>query len=199
MLTSINPLGERGRNQRFAITAGAYVTASTVAGAALGTALGAAGAPLAAGAAVPAAAAVAAAALAGLLLDARVLGVGVPGPRRQVNEDWLVTYRGWVYGAGFGAQLGLAFVTIVAASITWVAFACALAAGSPAGGLLVGATFGLARAVPVLAMRRVADPGALRARIGRLDGARPRVFRALTAVQAVAGIGLALMLAGRVA
>ena len=34
-------------------------------------------------------------------------------PRRQVNEDWIGRYRGWVYGAGFGAQLGLGFAVFV--------------------------------------------------------------------------------------
>ena len=45
MLTSINPLGERARNQSFAITATAYVVGSTLAGALLGALLGAIGAP----------------------------------------------------------------------------------------------------------------------------------------------------------
>src|SRR6478736_1103162 len=122
MLTSINPLGERGRNQSYTVTASAYVAASTLAGAVLGAGLGAFGAPLARasrqGAII---AAVALLAAGGLLLDARVLRWRVPGPRRQVNEDWLATYRGWVYGIGFGTQLGLGFATIVESSLTWVA------------------------------------------------------------------------------
>ena len=86
------------------------------------------------------------------MLDAWRFGLRVPGPRRQVDENWLVTYRGWVYGAGFGAQLGLAFVTIVTASATWVAFACALFAGSARRrASSIGAVFGLARALPILA------------------------------------------------
>src|SRR4051812_44517046 len=132
MLASINPLGERGRNQHYRITVTAYIVGSTLAGAVLGAALGLVGAPMA----TPSLALgiVAAVAIAGSALDARPFGLRVPGPRRQVDENWLVTYRGWVYGAGFGAQLGLAFVTIVTASATWVAFACALFAGSaPAG------------------------------------------------------------------
>jgi hypothetical protein len=195
MLTSINPLGERGRNQRFGVTAGAYVGASTAAGGLLGAALGALGRPVAGRAPATAIAVIAALTIAGLLLDAHVFGLRVPGPRRQVNEDWLATYRGWVYGAGFGGQLGLAFVTIVAGSVTWVAFACALAAGSAPGGALIGVTFGLARALPVLTMARVVDPRLLRTRMARIDGARPRVFRALAVVQAVAAFGLVGLLA----
>ena len=37
----------------------------------------------------------------------------VPGPRRQVDERWLDRYRGWVYGVGYGSQLGLGIVTVV--------------------------------------------------------------------------------------
>ena len=32
---------------------------------------------------------------------------GVPSPGRQVNHRWLDEFRGWVYGLGYGAQLGL--------------------------------------------------------------------------------------------
>ena len=194
MLTSINPLGERARNQSFGITATAYVVASTIAGALLGALLGAAGARFAHGPWIVAV--IALAALAGVLVDARGR---VPGPHRQVNEDWLVTYRGWVYGAGYGGQLGLAFLTIVAGSVTWVAFACAFGAGSLAAGLFVGATFGLVRAIPVLTMARTFSASALRARIARLEGARPRVTRALSVVQLLVGAALVAFVVGSVA
>jgi hypothetical protein len=188
MLASINPLGERGRNQNYRLTVTAYVVGSTVAGAGLGALLGALGSPVESrlvGFGV-----VAAVAVIGLALDARVLGLRVPGPRRQVNENWLVTYRGWVYGSGFGAQLGLAFLTIVTASATWVAFACALFAGSAAAGAAIGAVFGLARALPILSAARVRDPAALRAVVRRLERVRPRVAVATTAVQGTAAAGL---------
>ena len=47
MLASINPLGERSRNQRYPMTVVAYIAGSTVAGAILGGALGFVGAPFA--------------------------------------------------------------------------------------------------------------------------------------------------------
>ena len=40
---------------------------------------------------------------AGLWLDLGILGLRLPTTRRQVNEDWLGRYRGWVVGVGFGA------------------------------------------------------------------------------------------------
>ena len=58
----------------------------------------------------------------------------VPGPRRQVNERWLDEYRGWVYGLGFGAQLGLGVTTIVTSAATYVALFAALLSGTPAAG-----------------------------------------------------------------
>ena len=172
MLASINPLGERGRNQHYRLTVTAYVVGSTVAGALLGALLGLVGSPIEShlvGLGV-----VAAVAVVGLALDAHAFGLRVPGPRRQVNENWLVTYRGWVYGGGFGAQLGLAFLTIVTASATWVAFACALFAGNAGAGAVIGAVFGLARALPILSAARVRDPAALRALVRRLERVRPR-------------------------
>jgi hypothetical protein len=89
MLASINPLGERGRNQNYVITVTAYVVASTVGGAALGGALGFVGQPIA----HPGVALVGLTmlAVAGLLCDAGFFGWRVPGPRRQVDETWLAT------------------------------------------------------------------------------------------------------------
>ena len=133
MLASINPLGERARNQHYPIDRRGLHRRLDGRGRDPRRRLGFVGAPLAR----PDVALVAVARTG----DRRdrcstgaAFGLRVPGPRRQVDENWLVTYRGWVYGAGFGAQLGLAFVTIVTASATWVAFACALFSGvAPAG------------------------------------------------------------------
>ncbi|HEY5172794.1 MAG TPA: hypothetical protein VIK54_13785 [Acidimicrobiia bacterium] len=191
MLASINPLGERSRNQRYPMTVVAYIAGSTVAGAILGGALGFVGAPFAGREVAPITTlAVALLAAVGILFDGRRLGTRVPGPRRQVDENWLVTYRGWVYGAGFGAQLGLALVTIVTASATWVAFACALFCASAPAGVAIGATFGLARALPILAAARVRDPSTLRSLVRRLERIRPRVAVTTTAVQGAAAVGL---------
>src|SRR4051812_8378458 len=188
MLASINPLGEWARNQLYPVTVSAYVVASTFTGAVLGGALGFGGRPLA----VPNTGVVVIGLLAagGLAFDARRFGFRVPGPRRQVDENWHVTYRGWVYGAGFGAQLGVAFATIVTASATWIAFACALFSGSTIAGVAIGATFGLVRALPVLAAARVRDAAGLRNIVRTLERLRPRVTVTTTAVQGAAAVGL---------
>jgi hypothetical protein len=181
MLASINPLGERGRQQRYAITVTTFVMGSTAAGALLGGVLGWLGSAFTLD--IGALVVVAIVAVLGVLFDLGAFGWRVPGPRRQVDERWLSTYRGWVYGLGFGVQLGLGFTTIVTASATWVAFACALFSGSPRGGLVIGATYGLVRALPVLMTARVREPGVLRALMRALDRWQPRVAAATLAVQ----------------
>ena len=107
MLASITPLGERGRHGRWGVTVTAFLIGSGVAGALVGALIGAAGTLLipASVGSQPRLAALALAALAALTLDASGT---VPGPARQVNERWLDEYRGWVYGLGYGAQLGAA-------------------------------------------------------------------------------------------
>jgi hypothetical protein len=194
MLASINPLGERGRHQHFPTTVSAFITMSTLAGAALGMLLGVTGTLFAD--ARLALVLIAALALAGLALDRETFGLRVPGPRRQVEENWLTKYRGWVYGAGFGAQLGLGFTTIVTASATWIAFACALLCGSPLGGALIGATYGLVRAVPVLMTARVHEPSALRMLMRRLERWRPRVASATVVAQSAAVLVALVVAAG---
>ena len=60
---------------------------------------------------------------------ARRAARAVPGPRRQVDERWLDEYRGWVYGAGYGAQLGLGVTTVVSSAATYVALLAAFLTG----------------------------------------------------------------------
>src|SRR6185437_7828188 len=61
----------------------------------------------------------------------------VPGPRRQVDERWLDQYRGWVYGDGYGAQLGLGVPTIVSSAATYVALLAAFLTASTGAGALI--------------------------------------------------------------
>jgi len=68
--------------------------------------------------------------------------VPVPSSHRQVNERWIGAYRSWVYGGGFGLQLGTGFLTHV---VTWAVpavFLAELLLANPGTGALVGAAFG---------------------------------------------------------
>lgn len=199
MLASICPLGERARRQRYPVTIGAFVAASTAAGALLGAVLGAAGG-ITPGLGTGIAGAVTVltiGAAAGLAIDASYRGRHLPGPRRQVNEDWLAAYRGWVYGAGFGAQLGAGITTYVMVSAIYVVLLGAFVAGSAAAGALVGGVFGLARAVPLFATAGVAEPEHLRRRMRAFQRGLPLAHRAVLAGQGVVALaGLAVLVVG---
>jgi hypothetical protein len=183
MLGSITPLGERGRGRRWGPTVTVYTIASTVGGASLGGLLGAIGQGAGgigrtgrAGLIV-----LGIMILIGVALDAGMVGPRLPSLRRQVNEDWLRRYRGWVYATGFGVQLGLGVVTIVSMSSVYLAFIAALLSGSAATGALIGGSFGLLRAIPLLATARVHLPH----QVAAVDGALRRWDRPIRRVAVV--------------
>jgi len=184
MLTSISPLGERARGARWGRTAAAYVVTSVLAGAALGAALGAVGSVLTPGR--WSLAVLAALAIVAVGLDA---AGRVPTVRRQVDETWLVTYRDWVYGAGFGLQLGAGAATVVTSAATYLTWAVELAGGSAGLGAVVGGVFGLARGAMLLLSAGVDDPVALRRRHARLVAALPVARAAAVVTQVAAGAG----------
>jgi hypothetical protein len=163
MLSSISPLGERARASRWWVTTTAYVLGSLVGGLALGGLSGLLGSALpTTWRSSPWALGLAAVLLlVGLALDLRLGGLALPSWRRQVDEQWLSRYRGWVYGVGFGAQLGFGLVTIITSSTTYAVVLLALLSGSPAAGLLIGGVFGLVRALPSVLMAGVRDRAAL--------------------------------------
>ena len=171
MLSSISPLGERARSSRWWLTTTAYVLGSLFGGVVLGV-----GAALL-GSVVPqswrgsawALGLMAGLLVVGLLLDLRVGGLSLPSWRRQVDEQWLTRYRGWVYGVGFGAQLGFGLVTIITSATTYAVVLLAALSGNAAAGLAIGATFGLVRALPSLLMGRVADRDRLHRVFGRIE------------------------------
>ncbi|NNC44183.1 MAG: hypothetical protein HKO03_13185, partial [Acidimicrobiia bacterium] len=159
MLSSIHPLGERARNQHWGLTVAAYVSGSTLGGMVTGLSAGTIGMSIAAIWRPPVAILslfVAALAAAGLWADLgkdRLFTV-----RRQVNEDWLDEYRGWVYGIGFGFQLGLGWVTIITSSLVYLTFMFAALTASPPAGALVGLAFGFTRSLPVVLTARIRTP-----------------------------------------
>ena len=187
MLSSIHPLGERSRGQRFPITATAYIVGSTAAGAGLGTLLGLIGAALTPSPVGDAAALIIIGVVAALGLghDLWPRHVRLPMPHRQVDEDWLVRYRGWVYGFGFGAQLGVGIATIITTGLVYLTWSAALLSGQAATGLIIGATFGATRALVILAVARVATPAQLHTAHRRLDRLRQGAGRAAVATLAV--------------
>ncbi len=195
MLSSIHPLGERSRRQRFWLTATAYLAGSAAGGAALGALLGLLGGWIAPSGAV-ALGIVAAVAAGGLLHDVRPGGVHLPTPGRQVDENWLTTYRGWVYGLGFGVQLGVGVVTIITTGLVYLTWAAAVLSGSAATGLAIGATFGAVRGAAVLGVARVQTPEQLHAAHRGLDRLRRPAGRASTVALAAGLVTSAIAAVG---
>jgi MFS family permease len=148
MLASLTPYAEQARGSRWTATATAFSVGAVCAGALSGLLWATVGSLLPGGGwRLPAAAAVLVAAL---VIDGTQLRTRLPLTRRQVNEDWMVTYRGWVYGVGFGGQLGLGFITLVACAAIYATFAVELLSGSPAAGVAIGAVFGATKAASLL-------------------------------------------------
>ena len=175
MLSSITPMTEAGRGNRFAVTAGWFVAGGVLGGVTLGV-LAAAGAwgvaaldlTLGTRAAIGATLAVGTAAI-----DLGLTGIGLPIFKRQVNDAWLRTYRSWVYGAGFGWQICFGLATYIMAGC---------------------ATFGLVRGLAVLVGRGATTPARLAAVHARLDHWAP-TSRAVAAGTQVAAAGILAALA----
>ena len=194
MLASITPLGERGRHRSYALTMTAFVMAATAAGAGLGAVLGGLGS-LVAGGLAPSARLVllAVAAAVALVLDLRP--GPAPGPHRQVDERWLDRYRGWVYGVGYGAQLGFGLATVVSSAATYVALLAALLSAGVGSGAVVLGVYGAVRGLTPLLAVGVRRPDQLMTWHARfLAGRRPFALAGrigLLAVTAVAVMGAA--------
>jgi MFS family permease len=194
MLASISPVGEAARGQRWSITATAYIVASALGGAAAGALAGALGWVLFALAGRPPTgvlvAVLAVLAAVAVLVDRGVLPLRLPSWHRQVDETWLTRYRGWVYGAGFGFQLGAGVFTRIPSAAFHLVVLAAVATGSTATGALVGVTFGTVRALPLLVAGRHRDPARLNTFHRRMDAAAPVADRVTSAVVAVAAAAL---------
>jgi hypothetical protein len=186
MLSSITPLGERGRGTSWSRTVAAYVAGSTISGGALGALLGSVGRL------VPASswwtALLGTVCIIGLAAERGLLGLHLPTTRRQVDVAWLGIYRGWVYGAGYGLQLGVGIGTIVVSSAIYVMIASEVLAGSASAGLLIGTAFGLARGSTIFLGGRATDQRGLMDLHASLERSRARVIAVSQGVMALAGI-----------
>ena len=197
MLSSITPLGERGRGNRWGTTVTWFVCGSTLGGTALGAVVGLAGESL--GRVVPdqaRLAAVVALAVAALVVDGLRRPRLLPSWRRQVDERWMDGYRAWVYGLGWGAQLGAGLLTIVSSAGTYLVVALAALLGSLPAGIALGATFGLTRGLTLLSARSLTSPMSLQSFHQRLQAHRRPATAAILASEAlVAATATAALLA----
>jgi len=193
MLASITPLGQRGRGASWTRTVTAYVVASAVGGALMGTALGAVGSALPG---IDSTIVVLVVAVLAVLAAGSELRGRPPSVRRQVDEAWLTRYRDWVCGVGFGFQLGLGAVTIATSASLYLTWLLELLVASPGAGAVIGLIFGVARALPILGNRRVVDPDSLRRTHRRWQRSLTVVRPATIAVETAAAIALVVAVAG---
>ena len=187
MLSSITPLGERGRNNRFVVVATCFAVGSVLGGITTGAAAGLLGRVMVPSAPVADGVVIVALALAGAALDARVLGSRLPTITRQVDERWLQKYRGWVYGLGFGFQLGAGLATIVSSAAVYLMVVAAVLTRSVAAGAAIGAVFGTVRGLSILLARRVATYDELRVLHRRIADNTGRSVVANVAAQGLIG------------
>jgi hypothetical protein len=171
MLSAMNPLSERGRGRSFRVSASWFVVGAALGGLTLGIgggllalAVGAVG--ISTGTVLTVAVA---AALVAVASDARLLGFRLPHHTRQVNEDWLDWYRAWVYGIGFGWQIGVGFATYIMTAALYLMVVLAALTGAPWVAVACGALFGLVRGLAVLLARPLTSPAAIVALHRRLN------------------------------
>jgi hypothetical protein len=171
MLSQITPFSERARGQRYSVTAACFVLGSAVGGATLGaaTALGAlvvSAAGLGGDGALGIAAGLA---LLTAAVDAGVFAAAPPFFRRQVNEDWLPRYRGWLYGVGFGWQVGVGIATYIMTAGVFLTAALAVLTADPLAAFLVPVAFGVTRGLTVYLTAHVRTPAGLQSFHRRFD------------------------------
>ena len=190
MLTSISPLGERARGNRWWFTVAWLTVGTLLGGAAIGAILGTLGRL-----ALPFAGdewRLALMTLVGVVAAFWDLaGRRFPG-HRQVNEDWLVAFRPWVYGIGYGLQLGTGVVTVVNTALVPMVMVAALLTGDTVKGLAVGSVFGAVRGLGVMLNGGVRTVDDLRRLHRRFDGMAEQVRRLGALVAAVLAAGSAV-------
>ncbi len=192
----MTPLGEASRGHRYPVTVAWFVAGATVGGACLGA--GMATLAVAVRSLSPtsriAAMATVAAAVVTIASDLRLGGFALPRIPRQVNEAWLNRYRGWVYGAGYGWQIGAGLTTYVMTSGVYLMIVLSALSGRPAIAFAIGTGFGLVRGLAVLLGARRSTPDAIRILHRRIESAARTSLAVAVIVQVavlVAG-GLAL-------
>jgi lipid-binding SYLF domain-containing protein len=108
-----------------------------------------------------------------------------------VNQSWLHSFRGWVYGLAFGAQLGVGVATVVVTAGVYVTLVAEAVAPTITAGAAIGVAFGAVRGASVAAAARIDSPASLalfHRRFARLE--RPAWMLAAAAQGLVVVAGL---------
>ena len=196
MLASITPLAEGGRAHRYRSTAVWFVTGAVLGGASFGVVI-ALLAEVVRVAGLGHASALAIGCVTSLLAAASDSGVGgfhLPTHHRQVNERWLDGFRPWVYGVGFGWQIGSGLATYIKTATVYLVVVVSALTGDPAVAFGIGVLFGLVRGCAVHLGRNVDTPQALSRLHQRLAIWDPRSRNVVVGVTGAAALVFALAL-----
>ncbi len=194
MLSTITPVTEQGRGRNYWSTVPWYLIGALAGGATLGGAAALLSIPVGAFDLAPEVAL----AIAGLFTVVSVfsdLGVGgfrLPRHKRQVDRFWLDDYRSWVYGTGFGWQIGVGLATYIVTTGVYVTVLIAILGGSPAEALLLGLLFGGIRGLAIFLGARASTLEKLHALHRRITELEPGSRLVMFLVQA----GVATMALG---
>lgn len=151
MLSTITPMAEAGRGHSFRSTSVWFVIGSVAGGLTLGGVMAGIALIVASLEATSTVALwiAAAAALVAAASDGRVAGFHLPGHDRQVNERWLDRYRSWVYGAGFGWQIGVGLATYIMTAGVYLLILMGGLSAKPWTAVALGGLFGVVRGLAV--------------------------------------------------
>lgn len=199
MLSTITPMAERSRGRRWGLTASWFVLGAVLGGATLGL-LAVLGALGLGALGLSTSTVLGLAAAAALVAAAMDLGIGteMPHHRRQVDEVWLDQYRSWVYGLGFGWQIGTGLSTYIMTAAVYLTVVLAALTGSPWLAMGIAVLFGLVRGLAIFLGVRLVEPVRLMHFHERFDALGPVVRHAVIGLQlsvaviaATAAVGLA--------
>ena len=109
--------------------------------------------------------------------------------KRQLDDAWLDRYRGWVYGLGFGWQIGVGFATYIMTTAVPVTALVAALTGQPGDRRsLVGLAFGLVRGLAILGSAPATTTAALARLHQRFEALEAPVRQATVVALATAGV-----------
>ena len=193
MLSTITPMAERSRGRRWGLTATWFILGATLGGATLGV-LAVVGASLIGLLDLPARAVLGTAAVAALVTACMDLGIGtrMPHHRRQVDEMWLDQFRSWVYGIGFGFQIGTGLMTYIMTAAVYLTVMLAALTGSAVAAMGLALLFGATRGAAILLGAGLTEPDRLRRFHRRFEALGPAVRLGVIGVQ----VGVAAVAAG---
>ncbi len=195
MLSTITPVSERAKGNTYRWTATWFTLGATVGGASVGALAGGLAwivrwlnvGPTILGSVGVVAALVAATS------DLGTVGRRLPFHGRQVNERWLDQYRSWVYGAGFGWQIGCGLATYITTAGVYLMIVLAALSASPTIAIVVGTLFGAVRGLAVFLTRNVSGSAELLAFHRRFAARERTAARAVVVAELVAAAIITLL------